>query len=82
MNLDGESVLFDGLGAETPSLPMCVRVEDLAHDISIEGDISHSSIAGIADNVPDARIVTPTDLVEVCIMVDFICFCFTLYATN
>jgi len=82
MNFDGESILFDDLGAATPSLPMCVRAVDLAHDTSIEGDVSHSSIAGIADNVPDAHIVTPTDLVEVCIMVDFICFCFTLYATN
>ena len=70
MNLDGESVLFHGLGVETPSLPMCVRVEDLAHDTSIEGDFSHSSIAGIADDVPDARIITPTDLEEVSTMID------------
>ena len=82
MNFDGESILFDDLDAATPSLPMCVRVVDLAHDTSIEGDISHSSIAGTVKDVPDARIVTPTDLVEVCIMVDFICFCFTSYATN
>jgi hypothetical protein len=54
----------------------------LAHDTSIEGDISHSSIAGTVKDVPASHIVTPTDLVEVCIMVDFICFCFTLYATN
>jgi hypothetical protein len=82
MNFDGESILFNDLGAATPSLPMCVRVVDLAHDTSIEGDISPSSIAGIADDVPDALIVTPTNLVEVCIMVDFICFCFTSYAPN
>ena len=85
MNFDGESILFDDLGAATPSLPMmCVRVVDLAHDTSIEGDISHSSIAGTVKekDVPDARVVTPTDLEEVCIMVDFICFCFTSYATN
>ena len=83
MNFDGESILFDDLDAATPSLPMCVRVVDLAHDTSIEGDISHSSIAGTVKDVPDARVVTPTDLEEVCIiMVDFICFCFTLYATN
>ena len=50
MNFDGESILFDDLGAATSSLPMCVRVVDLAHDTSIAGDISHSSIAGIADN--------------------------------
>jgi hypothetical protein len=82
MNFDGESILFDDLGAVTPSLPMCVRVVDLAHDTSIEGDISHSSIAWTAEDVPQARIVTQTDLVEVCIMIDFICFCFTSYATN
>ncbi len=83
MNFDGESILFDDLGAATPSLPMCVRVVVLAHDTSIEGDISHSSIAGTVKDVPDAQIVTPTDLVEVCIMIDFICFCFTSsYATN
>ena len=82
MNLDGESILFNDLGVATSSLPMCVRVVDLAHDTSIEGGISHSSIAGTVKDVPDARIVTPTDLVEVCIMIDFICFCFTSYATN
>ena len=84
MNLDGESILFDDLGAARPSLPMCVRVVDLAHDTSIEGGISLSSIAGTVKDVPDARVVTPTDLEEVFIMVDFIfiCFCFTSYATN
>jgi hypothetical protein len=83
MNFNGESILFDDLDAATPSLPMCVRVVDLAHDTSIEGDISHSSIAGTVKDVPDACIITPTDLVEeVCIMVDFIRFCFTSYATN
>ncbi len=70
MNFNGESILFDDLDAATPSLPMCVRVVDLAHDTSIEGDISPSSIAGIADDVPDARIVTPTDLEEVSPMID------------
>ena len=82
MNFDGESILFEEIGAATSSPPMCVRVMDLAHDTSIEGDISHSSIAGTVKDVPDARIVTPTDLVEVCIMIDFICFCFTWYTTN
>ncbi len=84
MNLDGESILFDNLGAATSLLPMCVRVVDVAHDTSIDGGISHSSIAGTVKDVPDARVITPTDLEEVCIMVDFIfiCFCFTSYATN
>ena len=83
MNFDGESILFKDLGAATPSLPMCVVV-DLAHDTSIEGDISHSSIAGTVEDVPDtdARIVTPTDLEEVSTMIDLICFCLTSYATN
>jgi len=69
MNFDGESILFDVLGGATPSLPMCVRVVDLAHDTSIDRDISHSSIAGIANDVPHVPL---TDLVEECIMVDFI----------
>jgi hypothetical protein len=73
-----KTLLFDPRG----HAPHCVRVVDLAHDTSIEGDISHSSIAGTVKDAPDARILTPTDLVEVCIMVDFICFCFTSYATN
>jgi hypothetical protein len=59
MNLDGESILFGNLGASTPSPPLCVRVVDLAHDTSIEGGISHSSIAGTVKDVPDAHIVTP-----------------------
>ena len=84
MNFEGESILLEDLGADTPSLPMCVRVVDLAHDTSIEGDISHSSIAGTVEDVPDAdaRIVTPTDLEEVSTMIDLICFCLTSYATN
>jgi len=32
--------------------------------------------------VPDACIVTPTDLEEVSTMIDLICFCLTSYATN
>ena len=74
MNFDGESILFDNLGAATPPLPMYVRVVDLARNNSIEGDISHSSIAGTGtvEDVPDARIITPTDLVEVCTMNDLI----------
>ena len=85
MNLDGESILFDDFGAATSLLPMCARGIDLAHSTVIGwDDISQptSSIAGTVKDVPDACIVTPTDLVEVCIMVDFICFCFTSYATN
>ena len=82
MNLDRDSILFDYSDAATPSLHMCERAVSWAHNTSIEGDISPSSNAGIANDVPDARIITPTDLVEVCIMVDFICLCFTSYATN
>ena len=84
MNFEGESILFEEIGAATPWLPTDVMVMDLAHDTSIPGDISHSVIAGTVKEkyVPDARVVTPTDLVEVCIMVDFICFRFTSYATN
>jgi hypothetical protein len=53
-------------------------------DLANMGDISHptSSIARTAKDVPDARINTPTDLVEVCIMIDFIRFCLSSYATN
>ena len=46
------------------------------HDSSIESDISHSSIAGgteTVEDVPNARIVTPTGLEEVCIVIDSIC---------
>ena len=47
---------------------LCARVVNLAHDTSIEGDISHRSIAGTVEDVPDACIITitPTDLEEVC----------------
>ena len=48
----------------------------LAHDTSIESDISHSSIAGgtgTVEDVPNARIVTSTGLEEVCIVIDSIC---------
>ena len=49
---------------------LCARVVNLAHDTSIEGDISHRSIAGTVEDVPDARIITitPTDLEEVCML--------------
>ena len=45
-----------------------------AHNTSIEGDISHSSIAGsgTVEDVPNARIVTPTGLEEVSTMFDLI----------
>ena len=59
---------------------MCARVVDVAHNNSIEGGIFHSSIAGTVEDVPDARIVTPTDLVEVSTMIDLICYCSTSYA--
>jgi len=35
MNLDGESILFDELGAATSSLPMCAKGVDLAHNTTI-----------------------------------------------
>ena len=79
MNFDGESILFDDLGADTTSLPMVIN---LAHNTSIEGDVSHSSIAGTVEDVPDACIITPTELVEVSTMFDLICFCLIFYATN
>ena len=46
----------------------------LAHDTSIESDISHSSIAGsgTVEDIPNARIVTPTGLEEVSSMFDLI----------
>jgi hypothetical protein len=49
---------------------LCARVVNLAHDTSIEGDISHRSIAGTVEDVPDARIITitPTDLEVVCML--------------
>jgi hypothetical protein len=81
MDFDGESILFNDLGANTPSLPMCARKVDLAHNTSIEGDVSHSSIAGTVEDVPNACIVTPTDHEEVSTMIDLICY-WTSYATN
>ena len=78
MNFDGESILFDDLGADTTSLPMVIN---LAHNTSIEGDVSHSSIAGTVEDVPNACIVTPTDHEEVSTMIDLICY-WTSYATN
>ena len=35
MNFDGESILFNDLDAAAPSLPVCVRVVDLAHDTTL-----------------------------------------------
>ena len=53
---------------------MYVRAVNSAHNTSIEGDISHSSIAGsgTVEDVPNARIVTPTGLEEVSTMFDLI----------
>ena len=85
MNLDGESILFDDLGAATSWLPMCERGVDLAHNTIIDWDISQpttSSIAGTVKDVPDACIVTPTDLEELSTMIDLIGYCLTSYATN
>jgi hypothetical protein len=75
MNFDGESILFDNEGAATtPSLPICERAVDLAQITSIMGDISLGSIARTVKDVldADARIVTPTDLEEVSIVIDII----------
>jgi hypothetical protein len=86
MNFDEESILIEDLGAATPSLPMCERAVDLAHNTSIMGDISHSSIAGteMVEDVldADAPIVTPTDLEEVSTVIDLICYCLTSFASN
>ena len=85
MNLDGESILFDELGAATSSLPMCAKGVDLAHNTTIGWDsISQptSSIAGTVEDVSDAHIITPTDLDKVSTMIDLICYCLTSYATN
>ena len=70
MNLDRDSILFDDLDAATPSLHMCEMALSWAHNTSIEGDISNSSIAGtgMVEDVPNARIVTLTGLEEVCIV--------------
>ena len=69
MNFDGDSILFDDLDAATPLLDKGVRVLVWAHNTSIESDFSHSSIAGTGtvEDVPNARIITPTGLEEVCI---------------
>ena len=74
MNFDGESILIEEIGAATSSPPMYVRAVNSAHNTSIEGDISHSSIAGsgTVEDVPNARIVTPTGLEEVSTMFDLI----------
>ena len=81
MNFDGDSFLLDNSDAATPSPHRGVMVLDSAHNTSIVGHISHHSIAGTVEDVPDARIVTRRT-VEVCIMIDFICFCLSSYATN
>jgi len=83
MNLDGESILFDDLGAATSWLRE--RGVDLAHNTIIDWDISQpttSSIAGTVKDVPDTCIVTPTDLEELSTMIDLIGYCLTSYATN
>ena len=84
MNFDGESILFDSEGEATPLLPICERAVDLAQNTSIMGDISLGSIARTVKDVldADARIVTPTDLEEVSTVIDIICFCLTLFASN
>jgi hypothetical protein len=74
MNFAWDSTLFEDSDAATSSLPMCVRVADLALETGIVGDISHSSIAGsgTVEDIPNARIVTPTGLEEVSSMFDLI----------
>ena len=76
MNFAWDSTLFEDSDADTPLQHRGVMVLDSAHNTSIEGDISHSSIAGgtgTVEDVPNARIVTPTGLEEVCIVIDSIC---------
>jgi hypothetical protein len=84
MNLDGESILFDELGADISSPRMCTRGFDLAYNTTIGWDISQptSSIAGTVEDVPDTHIVTPTDLEEVSSMIALICCCLTSCDTN
>ena len=74
MNFDGDSFLLDNSDAATPSPHRGVMVLDSAHNTSIVGHISHSSIAGsgTVKDVPNARIVTPTGLEEVSTMFDLI----------
>ena len=63
---------------------MCARGVNLAHNTIIGRGNSQptSNIAGTVKDVPDARIITPTDLEEVRTMIDLICYCLTSYATN
>ena len=74
MNFAWDSTLFEDSDADTPLQHRGVMVLDSAHNTSIEGDISHSSIAGsgTVEDVPNARIVTPTGLEEVSTMFDLI----------
>ncbi len=74
MNFDGESILFEDSDAATPSPHRGVMVLDSAHNTSIVGHIFHSSIAGsgTVEDIPNARIVTPTGLEEVSSMFDLI----------
>jgi hypothetical protein len=81
MNFAWDSTLFEDSDADTPSPHRGVMVLDSAHNTSIVGHISHHSIAGTVEDVPDARIVTRRT-VEVCIMIVLICFCLTFHATN
>jgi hypothetical protein len=74
VNFDGESILFEDSDAATPSPHRGVMVLDSAHNTSIVGHIFHSSIAGsgTVEDIPNARIVTPTGLEEVSSMFDLI----------
>ncbi len=83
MNFDGESILIEEIGAATSSPPMCVRAVNSAHNTSIEGDTSHSSIAGsgTVEDVPhdddeppsSSAFSTSLDLLRTfCIMPDYI----------
>ncbi len=74
MNFAWDSTLFEVSDAATPSQHRGVMVLDPAHNTSIVGHISHSSIAGSGtiEDIPNARIVTPTGLEEVSSMLDLI----------
>ena len=74
MNFAWDSTLFEDSDADTPLQHRGVMVLDSAHNTSIVGHISHSSIAGsgTVQDVPNARIVTPTGLEEVSTMFDLI----------
>jgi hypothetical protein len=74
MNFAWDSTLFEDSDAATPSPHRGVMVLDSAHNTSIVGHISHSSIAGsgTVEDIPNARIVTPTGLEEVSSMFDLI----------